>query len=73
MNDLQGLFADMAFRIERLESSLRMLKIAAMELSKENSVLNRKVELILDQQQTDSFLEEENFAEKTRNAHPEVQ
>jgi len=54
------------YMCERLESNMRRLDMRTMELSKYSSVLNRKVELILDQQQTDSFLEEEVQKDKRR-------
>ena len=46
-------------RWERLAANVRRLERDHMELLKELSVLNRKVEQILDQQTTDSFLREE--------------
>jgi len=63
------------YMCERLESNMRRLDMRTMELSKYSSVLNRKVELILDQQQTDGFLKEEDPKEKgrPRPAHQAVQ
>ena len=63
----------LAFMVERLESNMRRLDERTMELSKYSSVLNSKVELILDQQQTDRFLEEEIPEERARSAHQAVQ
>ena len=63
----------LAFMVERLESNMRRLDERTMELSKHSSVLNSKVELILDQQQTDRFLEEEIPKERARSAHQAVQ
>ena len=47
-------------RWERLASAIRMLERAHMELLEELRVVNRKVETIYDQQQTDLFLKEED-------------
>ena len=46
-------------RWERLASNVRRLERDHMELLKELSVINRKVEQILDQQNTEAFLKEE--------------
>jgi len=73
MTALAQLFADMAVRIERLESHVRRHEKVLVELSKDSGVYNRKVELILDQQQTNSFLKEEDQDERARSAHPSVQ
>ena len=59
-----ALLLNIQFRLDRLESHVRRYEKVAMELSKHSSVLNRKVELILDQQETDEFLEEENSRKK---------
>ena len=59
--------------LERIQSYLRMLQAQTRELVNLVGVLNRKVELIYDKQQTDSFLKEEDPS-KTRpgDAHQEV-
>ena len=64
---------NLAFRVERLESHMRRDEKATMELSRDFSVLNRKVELILDQLQADSFLKEESKEEGARAPHQAVQ
>ena len=59
---------------ERMLSYLRMLQAQTRELINSVGVLNRKVELIHDQQQTDSFLKEEDPAKaRPRDAHQAVQ
>ena len=50
-------------RWERLASAVRFLQASQTELRKELGVLNRRVELIHDQQEADAFLEEEDPAD----------
>jgi len=66
MSDLVDELASIAFRMERLESHARRHEHALRELILNSGVLNRKVQLIDDQQQTDGFLEEEDKEKKGR-------
>jgi len=66
MNDLQILLSSIAYKVERLESHVRRHEESFMELLEATRVVNRKVELILDQQETDGFLEKEKKEEECR-------
>jgi len=46
-------------RLERLESHMRALHAAQLELFNELRVINRKVEPLLDEQHAETFLKEE--------------
>ena len=73
MNDLHRLLDSVLFRLERLESNVRRNEAQLGELLKDSSVLNRKVETLHDETQTNSFLKEEDPDERAWNAHPAVQ
>lgn len=73
MNDLRALAESVLFRLERLEAHVRRHEICLVELSKDSSVLNRKVTAIDYETQANSFLEEEIPEEGARSAHQAVQ
>ncbi len=68
---MMAILEQVEFRLLRLEAHARRHDKMLMELLETRGVLNRKVELIHDQQEANSFLEEED-AEKHQTPRASV-
>jgi len=72
MNGLVSVMGAIDLQLERLESNVRRHDRLLGELLENISVLNRKVEMIHDEQKASSFHSEEDPAERARSAHQAV-